>query len=275
MESFYGAKVTAKEITAYVPRPLGPEDPPEILHIQGASIPATCKLPANTRVSLMLKQQGADDDDRICIATLTCGHHDSMLISLTLGHYAEFSLVGHAKAEVHLHGSFAPAEAGDAGDEDEGEEEDEENMNPVQMMQKQLQSLVGKSSGLGEVDDEDEDDDSDEDPDASSEDLEGVDDGERIQTRHSGGKRVKLEEVRRATCSVWLAPMPAHTDGIALTPPFARQAALLPVQKIFIGSVLQLSHTCMLDALPHTAQSCLCVGMHCEVRTRPCHAHPT
>ena len=123
MGGFYGAVVTSGKATPYVPRALDEGEPGESLHISGCSIPATCKVPVGTRLSLMLKQH---DDPLICVCTLTCGHNDSMLISLMLDGYAELSVVGHKAAELHLHGAYAAD--GDGGAEDEEEEMDEESM---------------------------------------------------------------------------------------------------------------------------------------------------
>jgi hypothetical protein len=188
MGGFYAAVITGKEAVPYVPRPLddGEALAQEHLHIQTFSIPADCDIPTGTRVSVMLK---AEDDPPACVCTLTCGAFDSMLSSVMVDAYAELSLVCSskkllAKAAVHATGIFVPAE----GDEDGDEDDQDDDISAAQMLQKQLANdlngLIGKPSGLGEIDDED---------DSDGEEVD--DEDEKIVTRFGGRKHVEITEL--------------------------------------------------------------------------------
>ena len=104
MSTFFGAIVSAKKPTAVVPRPHGPQEPDEALHLSTVCIPASSELPLNSRISLFVKI----DDAQICLATLKVGHTDTVGISVLLDEYAELSVTGHKSAELHVSGYYAP-----------------------------------------------------------------------------------------------------------------------------------------------------------------------
>ena len=201
MGGFYGTVITAKKATPYVPRALEAGEPPEGLHVTGFSIPADCKLKDRARVSVMLKQ---GDEPAICVCTLCVGGNDSMLVSITLEEYVELSLVGPAAAVVHMHGAFVPHEGGVEDEEDEEADSDDENLTAAQMMEKQLNQLIGQPSGLGGAQggggggagDESDDDESDDESEDEEEEAEGegaeLATDEKIVTRFSGSKHVEI-----------------------------------------------------------------------------------
>ena len=121
MSHFFSCKVTKKGgPTPFVPRPVEMEGTEEMLQIVGACIPASVDLKNGSRVSINIKTP--DMEEPVAIATMVVGQLDSVSLGLLLDGYAEFSIDGPAKAEVHLTGFYNPNHsAGGDGEEDEEE----------------------------------------------------------------------------------------------------------------------------------------------------------
>jgi hypothetical protein len=118
MSHFFSCKVTKKGPCPYVPRPVEMEGSEEMLQLVGACVPATADLKNGTRVSVNIKTEGMDEP--VSIATMTVGQLDSVSLGLLLDGYAEFTVDGPAKSEVHLTGFYNPSGPG-GGDEDDEE----------------------------------------------------------------------------------------------------------------------------------------------------------
>lgn len=121
MSHFFSCKVTKKGgATPFVPRPVEMEGSEEMLQLVQACIPASVDLKTGTRVSINVKTD--DMDQPVAFATMVVGQLDSVSLGLVLDGYAEFSIDGPTKAEVHLTGFYSPTGPGGGGDEEDEED---------------------------------------------------------------------------------------------------------------------------------------------------------
>lgn len=178
---FFGTKVSADKPTPYVPRP-NADNVTETLVMLNATVPASCKLPKGTRISLIVKTETCES---VALATLIVAQHDNAKIDIGLDGYAEFSVMGPKGAEIHLTGHYLPKPSAE-------EEEDVDGG-----MKKAFASLLGAPSGYQEGEEEDDDDSDDDDSDQE-------DDDDIAPAPAAGPKKSKVE-INEVT--VWHAPL--------------------------------------------------------------------
>lgn len=91
-----------------------------MLQLVQACIPASVDIKNGSRVSINIKTD--DMEEPVAFATMVVGQLDSVSLGLLLDGYAEFTIDGPAKSEVHITGFYNPN--GSRGDEDEEDEEE-------------------------------------------------------------------------------------------------------------------------------------------------------
>lgn len=197
---FFGTKVTAGATTPFVPRP-SDDNLNEALVLLNATIPASCKLPKGTRISLLVKTETCDS---VALATLTVAERDNAKMDIALDSYAEFSIMGPKAAEIHVTGHYMPKQS--AGDDDDGDSDGNPLVNA-------FQGLLGAPSGYkpGQAEDDNDEDYEDEDSDEDDDDdIVDEADIEALQL-HANHKKPKVEitqvKVWLVTCWWLLQPL--------------------------------------------------------------------
>lgn len=106
-------------------------------------------MPNGTRVSLSLKVEGGPEN--FCVATMTVGQSDTVTLDLNLEGYAEWTVVGHKSAVVHVSGYYVPTDGDDDEEISNGEDEEDDLRS---MTREQLEELLA-GGGMGDEGDSD------------------------------------------------------------------------------------------------------------------------
>lgn len=165
--------------------------PLQVLTLTSLCVPASCKAPDGTRLSLVLKI----DDAELCAGTLVVGRVDMASVNICLDSYAELNVDGHADGEIHVIGHYAPLEEEDGGESD-----------PREQLLQQLAAAAGLGDGEEGEDDEedsssDERDGNDSDEEEEEDDDDSGDEGQQDEhglraPKKSGRARVTITDVR-------------------------------------------------------------------------------